>query len=569
MRPRVWRVGCDRACQTIRRRRTSPPRRSDPFRSPLTRLRRGRPATAPQDPIAPPPTPTTEADVSAPTATTGRSVLRGGLWYVASSGVPQAYTLVISVVAARFLGPSGMGVQSFIAFVSLTTTTVLTSSLFVALVRHIGESVGQGHPEALHGLLTWAWRIEGAAALVGAAVFAGAVVLGADPEGPWLIAGVVTAFGVLHAVPSAVLMGLQRFRQAATVGLSTGFVATVLISVVLWAGGGITGMFAVEAATGAVNLLWTGLVARRALNAVAPQRGAVGDLRRRVARYALVAGLGVLLQLVVTTRSEFFFLSRFSTHPQIAFYSIAFASMTALRLLPATLAGSISPAFATLFGAGEHVRIRSGYVRAFRLLATVSLPLAAAALALAPELVRLVYGNDYREVGRSLRILLAAFPLIALSALANAFLLGLGRVRVTLAANAVGAVIDVGLAAALVPVLDARGAALANAGGQGTYSLFVLGASARILGAAEWHLWTLARGVVAAAGGGAAGWAVLHGLGGVSGLLAGGIAVVAAYAALAVVLRVLAVEDAEWLERAVGGRAGGVVGRLCRLCASA
>ena len=106
-------------------------------------------------------------------------MLSGGLWYVASYGIPQGYTLVISIVAARFLGPHGMGRQSFIAFVSITTTSVLASSMYVAVMRHIGETAGRDRTELLPGLLWWAWRIEGAAALLGGGTLAAAAALGA------------------------------------------------------------------------------------------------------------------------------------------------------------------------------------------------------------------------------------------------------------------------------------------------------------------------------------------------------------------------------------------------------
>ena len=38
-----------------------------------------------------------------------------------ANALPQLYALVLSVVAARYLGPSGMGRQSFIAFIEATT----------------------------------------------------------------------------------------------------------------------------------------------------------------------------------------------------------------------------------------------------------------------------------------------------------------------------------------------------------------------------------------------------------------------------------------------------------------
>ena len=57
--------------------------------------------------------------------TTGRSVFRGGVWWTASRTIPQLYVLALSLVAARFLGPTGMGRQSFIAFTELSLVALV------------------------------------------------------------------------------------------------------------------------------------------------------------------------------------------------------------------------------------------------------------------------------------------------------------------------------------------------------------------------------------------------------------------------------------------------------------
>ena len=187
-------------------------------------------------------------------ATTSRSVLRGGAWYAASSGIPQIYTAITSIVAARFLGKDDFGQQSFIALNAILLSTLFSSSMFVAVMRYVGETVGAGRPELLRGLLRWAWRIEGVAALVAAAILIGVAAAGGEPTDAWALAGIVSALAILHTVPTAVLVGLQRFRQASVVGLTTGFVSTIATALVLWAGGGITGMFAVEAVVAVANL---------------------------------------------------------------------------------------------------------------------------------------------------------------------------------------------------------------------------------------------------------------------------------------------------------------------------
>jgi len=395
-------------------------------------------------------------------------------------------------------------------------------------------------------------------------------VLGSSPQGAWAFAAVVTAVGILHTVPTAVLIGLQRFRRAAVVGLVTGFVGTPAVAIVLWQGGGITGMFATEAVVGILNLLWTGTLARRSLAAAeAGTENALGaelqTLRRNVGRYALLSSIGVFLELIVGTRSEFFFLAHYSGNAEIAFYSIAYSAVAALRLIPRALAGSTAPAFATLFGAQAFDRIRSGYSRSLRLLVIATLPLTAAAVALGPELIEEVYGAKYAGAGTPVRILLIAFPVIALSSLANALLAGFGKIRVPLTANAIAAAVDVALAWALIPSLDARGAAIANAAGQGIYALVVLVAAQRLAGAVEWRLGVLTRNAIASGLAGALGWAVLTKLDGFGGLAVAGIALAALYGALAILLRVLPAQDAAWLEETLSGR---LVSRITRLCAS-
>jgi len=508
-----------------------------------------------------------EAEVGA-AATTGAAVLRGGAWYATSQYVPQLYSLALSVIAARFLGPEGMGRQSFIAFAALSMTTLLTAPLYVALMRYVGETMGRGRPEAARGLLRWAWGIEAVFASLAAGLFAVLAVLGADPQAAWVLAGFFSALTVMHAVPSAVLVGLQRFREASIAGLFTGAIGIGATTAVLAAGGGITGMFAVEVVLAAVNLAWTGMLAVRRLDVVAPRAVASPELRHQVTRYALVTALGVFLEVIVSRRSELFFLNRFSTDSEMALYSISFAAMAALVQIPRSFAGSVSPAFATLYGAGAHDRIRRGYERGLRLLLIGGLPVLALSLVTGPRLLRLVYGEEYSGTGPVLLVLLIAFPIIPITSLSNGLLIGFGKLRVPLVANVAAAVVDVGLAIALIPSLEAVGAAIANVGALVVFGVVQIVAAIRLTAPVELRPAALLRSVAAVGAAGLAGWAVIDSVPGVGGLFAAGAVVVSVYALLAVALRILPSDDAAWLDRAAGSHLGGAVGRACRLCAA-
>ena len=502
------------------------------------------------------------------TGNRGTRILAGGVWHATERFVPQFYTLAISVVAARYLGPHDMGRQSYIAFVSLALTALLSSSLSIALIRYVSESIGRGEPGAVRSLLAWAWRIEGLAAVLGGGALAAAALLGSTPRNAWFLAGAVTVAAILQTVPSAILVGLQLFRQSSTIGLTTGILGTAATAAVLADGGGITGMFAVEVVVGFVNLAWAGVVAQRALARIAPNAAPAGRLKRQVTRFALGYSAGIVLELIVARRSELFFLNKFSTNQQIAYFSIAYAVVTGVGQIPSALAAAAAPMFAALHGAGDHDRIRRGFERARRLLILFTVPLTAAGLALGPRIIGVIYGSQYSPTAVPLMILLATYPLRGTTSLADAVAIAYGKLRLPIVTNWIAAAVDIGLALALIPFLDARGAAIASTVAQLVYSVTVMLYVRRLIGGERFDL-RLARVVAASAAAGAAGWGCVEALDGVDGLLLGLVAFVAVFAVSAIALHIIPAIDAEWIEDAVGERLGNRARRAVHLFAAA
>jgi len=500
-------------------------------------------------------------------ATTARSVLSGSFWSTTGNLLPQAYTLVVSIAAARFLTSGEFGRQSFIAFVELSLVMLLTAGLPIGLMRYIGETLGRGRADVVRGLVRWAWGVEFAAAAVGTAVMLVCAALGAEPTGAWALAGIACGLGILHTVPSSLLIGAQLWRSASIAGLVNGVIGTFATVGVLWAGGGMTGMFAVEAAASFLILIWTTILARRAeirLSAVAARPGAVRD---SVIRWTLVASIGVALNFVVWRRSELFFLNAFSTDTEIAVYSIAFALVSAMVRIPEALAAVSSPAIATLFGAGEHDRIRAGYARAARLALIMALPLTVAGFALGPPAIQTIWGSQYHEAGPVLLIMLSTFPFLPTFSIARGALVGVGRQRTLIGASALAAAVDIGLALLLVPPYAAVGAALANAGAQVAAGIPIIAAGRRTFGRVDWAPGAVLRTTVASAVAGLIALAVDRALGGVAGLLLGLAFGIGAFVAGAAIVKILPADDARWIDEAVGRRAHGQVGRLALLCA--
>ena len=415
--------------------------------------------------------------------------------------------------------------------------------------------------------MAFSWRLLVPLAFVGGTGLVVAGLLGAEPSAAWVLAGVATLFGIPRQAPQAVLNGAQRWRDASVSGLSIGAGATVLTIAVLAAGGGITGMFAVEAAAEAAGLVWLLILVRRFLRRLPPAGDASVPVRGVLHDVGYIS-VGVVLTFVVWRRSELFFLNHYSTDTQIAYYSVAFAAVSVALMLPGAIAGVLLPAVATLHGAGDVGRIRSGYGRALRAILLLSLPLAAASLAVGPELVRLVYGPSFEAAGGPLRVLLAPLPVISAVSLATVLLAGIGRLKPVTVLGAIAAAVNIALDFALIPHFDALGAALASTAAQLAIAVPALAYAHISLGGVRWEARSLVMTGLISAVGGLAAWGVLELVGGLGGVIAGLAAGGTVFFALAWAIRILSPEDTEWLDNHAGGLLGGRVGGLIRLWGS-
>jgi O-antigen/teichoic acid export membrane protein len=492
-------------------------------------------------------------------ATSAPAIVSGGLWTLLSRVLPQAQLLVLSIVVARYLGPDVMGRQSYIAFVALTLAQAATAGLPAALSRFISELLGARRGGQALSLYRMTRRVEAVGAVLVLAVLLVAMALGSEPRTAWALAGLSAALSVLQAVPAALLSGTQRWREAWLPGLVTGVLTVPAVVVALEVGGGISGLFAVEAVAVFINLVWTSTLARRLVLEMPAIEPATEELRRRFWSFALQTSVIVIISFVVWRRSELFVLQHYSTDAQIAFYSIAFAAISGLSKLPETVETVSMPAVANLVGTGQDERIRRGFWRAMRLLVLATFPLVAGVAVAGPALLKLAYGAQYADAGPVLLAMLAPLALQPMLRVSEGVLYGLGRPRFIVVAGLFATVADVGLAFLLIPSLDAVGAAIANGVAIVVAGVPCLALAVSLHRPVSLPVAPLVRAVVLSLAVALAAWGALSLLGAVAAVVAG---MIAGFGA-ALVLRPLAAEDAEWLAGALGESGGrGVAARF-------
>ena len=479
--------------------------------------------------------------------TSAPSVVSGGLWTLLNRVLPQAQLLVLSIIVARYLGPTEMGRQSYIAFVSIALVQAATAGFPIALSRFVGELLGARRGGEALSLYRLTRRVELLAAALCLLALVAVALLGGDPRAAWMLAGLSAAFAVLQAVPMALLAGAQRWREGSLPGLVTGVATIPLTVVVLEAGGGITGLFGLEAAAVFANLVWTSALARRLASRLPEPEPAPPELRRRFLAFVGSTSLLVIIQFVVWRRSELFVLGYYSTDAQIAYYSIAFAAISGLSKLPETLEAVAMPAVANLVGMGEHARIRRGFWRAMRLLVPITLPLVAGVAVTGPALLRLAYGDEYRDAGPVLLAMLAPLLLQPMLRVSEGILYGLGRVKFIVIAGLVATVVDLALAFALIPSMDALGAAIANGAAILVAGIPCLALAVHLHRPVDFPVGLVLRTLPVALAVAGAAWAGLQ-VGTVLAVVTGTLAFLAA----ALVLRPVPAEDATWLSSGLG-----------------
>jgi O-antigen/teichoic acid export membrane protein len=501
-------------------------------------------------------------------APVGGRAISGGLWTFAGQLAPFVFTLVVSVMAGRILGPGPLGRQSFIAFVVLTVQTICAGGLPLALTRTAGEALGRGHAGSLRGLARWGWSVAAAGASAGTAALLVIALLGATPRLAWLFGALAVAAGILHKVPGSILVGTQHWRQnslVVVVSTAAGTLATVLA---LALGGGITAMLAAAAGAVILMLVWASALARPILASLRGEPDEdLPELRRRASSFALGTTVTVVLVFVVAQRSELFFLDRSSSDAQIAFYTIAFSAATMLQTLPTGMTNVFSPVFARFLGAGQMDRVRSGYSRSLRVLIIFVLPLAAAGFVLGPRLITTAYGARYAQAGDVLRILIVAVPVVPITVVSAALLAGYGKLRVPIVASAIAAVVDIASAAVLVPRFDAVGAAIANDIASFPAVAIQLVYCARLLGGVSLAPRYLLRMTLVSAVAAGAAQAVMEIGRGAGPLVLGFVSFLAVFAMLARRVGLLPRDDIDWLLTALGsrgGQLGHVFGKLLR-----
>jgi O-antigen/teichoic acid export membrane protein len=366
--------------------------------------------------------------------------------------VAQALALIL---VARRLGPAEYGAFALVSSLTLMATVLADWGLLLVGARAVAT-----RPEEEGRILRACLSLRlllgaGAAVLLVALAFAGSdaaeVRLGAAVAGLSFVPG--AWFSAAYIVAQVDL----RLERAALAMLLGSLASTVYMLLVLEAGGGIVALSAGFPVASVVSAL-VGIALMRGRIPLVPRWD--GELARRLMRESTPVAISFVF-VTVYFYVDALLLARLSTTEQLGLYDSAYRFVQLGPLIPNILITSVF-ALAVRHAARDRERLRL-FVREFVSVIALLAPLPLIALATAPrELVELIYGPAYERAAPLLAILAAAIALMMFSGVVGPLLVAVGRERATMAISGVAAALNVAANLILIPLLEARGAAIAT-----------------------------------------------------------------------------------------------------------
>jgi O-antigen/teichoic acid export membrane protein len=371
------------------------------------------------------------------------------------------------LLLSRSLGVAGFGayasayawasVLAVVAVLGLTSLVIRHTAAY-----HLSESWG-----LIRGLLrrTNQAVAASAAATVTVAAGVGAVIYRGHPNllHPFLIG--------LALVP---LFALTSLRQAAMQGLGRvvlGRVPETILAPGLFIG--LTGTAVVMGARFTPALATAFQVAATltgfAVGALLLRRILPGPIRHAAPRYDTASwrrsALPLLvLNLVMAANAQVgtIMLGAFSNARDAGVFNVAFRVTIFISFVMLAATYPLGPTVARLQAAGERLRVERTVVRAARLVLLVSLPVAVVLVLFATPILS-IFGNGFGGGATAVRIMAIGDLVNVLTGFGGLVLVMSGRESDLARGVAFGAVLNVGLAAALIPTLGVDGAAIAMA----------------------------------------------------------------------------------------------------------
>lgn len=451
-------------------------------------------------------------------------IARNIVHFLASNVVSFVLGMAASVVMARSLGPNDLGIFHQVSWFAGTVSVIISLGFITSITKFTAQFRAEDRHADVLSAVRFVFYVEVGIALV---TTAGLLLLSTriadhyfSPAQTWIfmLSFLAITPGIQTAIFSATLEGAQIFRYQTLHSVTVTPLALLTKVWLMLSGYGLPSLFWSNLAFAVVNMAFYFWAARRegllrgwfrggakgpdgpdgADGARGPEGGK--SWKRELLRYNRSMVPIHFLDLVVWSRSENYFLGRYCSASQIAYYNLAANLIAKLTgVLPALMWKILLPLTSEQHGRSQIDKMKRTYTHALRYSALVAFPTIAVCYTAAYELIIIFYGRAYAEAETCFQILCLSALLSSLAQPGSAVIYASNKQGFVLAYGSVLAVLNIGLDFWLIPAYGARGAAICYTT---TTSLGVIGGfvyTNRALGLAiPWTAWGKSAGASAA-----------------------------------------------------------------------
>jgi O-antigen/teichoic acid export membrane protein len=341
--------------------------------------------------------------------------------------------IISSVVYARILGPGEFGKLNFMLWLITIFGLIVGMGFNGTLARFVSLYQGKNEQDKSEQIISTILFCELGLSIVFVIIL---LVFKDSITGFFNEPNLSSVFFViiLTVIPSAIadvlrfsLVGLQKIKELALINIIIQPVVFVCSIAAILMGYGLQGIIMVNFLLLfprlyiLYNILGKSLKIRRF-------NFTDGSLFRNIFKYNLSLSVVVLTDQIIWQRSEIFFLQKYSSPEQIAYYSLAFGwGMRVIGFLPGILGGFLIPVMSELYGKNDVSQIKKSFFLLSRYLSVILIPMTLGTIAVSKNLIHVLYGNEYSSVPVLFIPIFLSKGFISLYATASAMIFASGR----------------------------------------------------------------------------------------------------------------------------------------------
>lgn len=372
---------------------------------------------------------------------------------------------LISILIARYLGPTETGKYSYLIWLSSVITLALTLGLPLTITRFVAKYEAAKQKMLINGLISGTFLFEGIVSIILIIFFvAGYLFIGfGDEKINYLLIVLSIPPLLLTSILTSFLQGLQKYTVIFKINsIVTSFnLLLVLIAVLLKLP--LLALITISLIVALFNLLicFFYIINKNYLSnnvTKIPKQNS-----QEIYNYLGIVSTIVFLDFIVWQKSEIFFLKHFSNLNEIGYYSLAYSLVSkVMAVIPSAISGVVMPNIAKHFEKNNKYALSAIYYESTRYLLFIVFPIIFVGYIVIDSLVPMLVGASYLPAIPVIKILLVSGGLGAIATTSAAVVYGIGKQKFILIVGLVIAILNVLLDIVLIPKMGAIGAAIAN-----------------------------------------------------------------------------------------------------------